>query len=271
MIDTHSHLFCEEFNDDLDATIQRAKEAGVARIYMPNIDDESIDDLLRVCRAYPDYCFPMMGFHPTSVDERWKERLEVVHRALQESLQQPETHLQYVGIGEVGMDLYWDKTYLREQQLALDEQIQWALQLDLPLIIHCREAYPELFEVMAPYRGTALRGIFHSFTGTAAEAEQVMTYERFKIGVNGVFTFKKSPLPDIFTAHIPLDRLVLETDSPYLAPVPYRGRRNESSFVGSVRKKLAEVYQRTEDEIDEITTQNATKLFTKPDRVFKIH
>jgi TatD DNase family protein len=263
MIDTHSHLFCEEFNDDLDATIQRAKEAGVTRIYMPNIDDESVDDLLRVCRAYPGYCFPMIGFHPTSVDAGYRPRLDAVHRRLTESLEQPETHLPYVGIGEVGMDLYWDKTYLREQQAVLDEQIGWALECDLPLIIHCRDAYPELFEVMAPYRDTALRGIFHSFTGTADEARQVMDYERFKIGVNGVFTFKKSPLPAVFHAGIPLERIVLETDSPYLAPLPYRGRRNESAYVASVRKKVAEVYQREEGEIDEITTQNALEVFKK--------
>jgi TatD DNase family protein len=265
MIDTHSHLFCEEFNDDLDATIQRAKDAGVTRIYMPNIDDESTADLLRTCRAYPDYCFPLIGFHPTSVDAGYRPRLDTVHRQLLDSLEQPETHLPYVGIGEVGMDLYWDKTYLSEQQLVLDEQIQWALDYDLPLIIHCREAYPELLEVMAPYKGTALRGIFHSFTGTAAEAEQVLDYAQFKIGVNGVFTFKKSPLPEIFRQQIPLERIVLETDSPYLAPVPYRGRRNESAYVASVLRRVAEVYGRTDGEIDEITTQNALEVFKKWD------
>jgi TatD DNase family protein len=262
MIDTHSHLFCEEFRDDLPATIQRAREAGVARIYMPNIDDESLDDLESVCRAYPDYCFPLIGFHPTSVDPRWRERLQAVHRRLLQSLEQPDG-LTYVGIGEVGMDLYWDQTYLREQQQALDEQIHWALDCDLPLIIHCREAYPALFEVMEPYRSTPLRGIFHSFTGTAQELEQVLAYERFKIGVNGVFTFKKSPLPALFTGQVPLERVVLETDSPYLAPVPFRGRRNESAYVASVLRRIAEAYGRTEGETDEITTQNALEVFKK--------
>jgi TatD DNase family protein len=265
MIDTHSHLFCEEFNADLPDTIQRAKAAGVARIYMPNIDDESIADLLRVCRTYAGYCYPLMGFHPTSVDAGYRPRLQAVRQALEENMQHAEPALKYTGIGEVGMDLYWDKTYLAEQQRVLDEQIQWALEYDLPLIIHCREAYPQLFEVMDAYKRTPLRGIFHSFTGTADEATQVMDYGRFKIGVNGVFTFKKSPLPEIFRQQVPLDRLVLETDSPYLAPVPYRGRRNESSYVASVLAKVSEVYERTCDEIDAITTQNALEVFKKWD------
>jgi TatD DNase family protein len=262
MIDTHSHLFCEEFDDDFDATVARAREAGVERIYMPNIDDTTLDALQHACLAYPDYLIPLMGFHPTSVDADYRPRLEAVHRRLVESMQQPEA-LQYAGIGEAGMDLYWDQTYLSEQQHAFDEQIQWALEYHLPLIIHCRQAFPQLFEVLAPYRQTGLTGIFHSFTGTAAEAEQILAYERFKIGVNGVFTFKKSPLPELFRAGIPLDRVVLETDCPYLAPVPHRGQRNESAYVADVRKKVAEVYGRTEAEIDAITTQNSLEVFKK--------
>ena len=265
MIDTHSHMFGEEFRTDLDEAILRAKSAGVTRIYMPNIDDESIDDLRRACRIHAGYLFPLMGFHPTSVDARYRERLDIVHRELERNLREEVPCLRYAGIGEVGMDLYWDKTYLREQQYVLDEQIQWALTYDLPLILHCREAFAPLFEVMKAYRDTPLRGIFHSFTGTAEELEEVMTYERFKIGINGVFTFKKSPLPQLFTDRVPLERIVVETDSPYLAPMPHRGGRNESAYVADVVRKVAAAYERPEHEIDEITTQNALEVFKKSD------
>ena len=221
MIDTHSHLFVEEFSDDLRQTIQRAKDAGVTYIFMPNIDDTTISDMLRVCSEFPGYCFPMLGFHPTSVNAQSMSVVKDMKRLL-------DGEHPYIAIGEVGMDLYWDKTYLKEQQRVFDEQIQWALEYQLPLVIHCREAFPELFEVLKPYKDTELSGVFHSFTGTQDEADELMEYTRFMIGVNGVVTFKKSSLPGILQS-IPLNRLVLETDCPYLAPPPYRGKRNESS------------------------------------------
>lgn len=254
MIDTHSHLFAEEFAEDLPAVIQRAKDVGVKKVLMPNIDDTTVEDMLRVCSVYKDYCYPMLGFHPTSVADDYAPRLQQLKSLLHEG--HP-----YIAIGEVGMDLYWDRTYLKEQQRVLDEQIQWALTYDLPLVLHCREAFPQLFEVMSPYRTTSLSGIFHSFTGTEAEAAQILAdYPRFLIGINGVVTFKKSTLPDILK-QIPMERIVLETDSPYLAPVPFRGKRNESSYIKKVSERLAEIYGTNEEEIDRVTSHNALKVF----------
>lgn len=253
MIDTHSHLFVEEFTEDLPAVVDRARAAGVSKVFMPNIDDTTVEDMLEVCAVYKGYCFPMIGFHPTSVDADSAPRIRNMKKRL--SGEHP-----YIAIGEVGMDLYWDKTYLKEQQKALDEQIQWALEYRLPLVLHCREAFPELFEVLAPYKNTELNGIFHSFTGTSEEAEQVLEYSRFVFGINGVVTFKKSTLPEILT-RIPLDRIVLETDSPYLAPVPFRGKRNESSYIKNVAIKLAEIYGMDFEKVDRITTDNALKVF----------
>ena len=253
MIDTHTHLFVEEFKDDLPMVVQRARDAGVERVFMPNIDDESLDDLLDSCARYPGYCYPMLGYHPTSVDGsslakvmRMKELLVDGHP--------------FIAIGEVGLDLYWDKTYLHEQQVVLDEQIHWALEWNLPVVIHCREAFAELFDLLEPYKRTGLNGVFHSFTGTIVEAQKALEYDNFMMGINGVVTFKKSTLPEVLK-QVPLDRLVLETDSPYLAPTPFRGKRNESSYVGKVADKLAEIYGLSATEICSITTRNALKVF----------
>ena len=257
MIDTHSHLFSEEFKADLPEVIARAREVGVTHILMPNIDETSVDDMHNVCRQYPGFCYPMIGFHPTSVNAESLDKVQAMKRLLVKG--HP-----YVAIGEVGLDLYWDKTYLREQQQVLEEQIQWALEYDLPLVIHCRDAFPELFGVLEPYKKTALRGVFHSFTGTLDEARELLDYSRFMIGVNGVVTFKKSTLPQALT-EIPLTRLVLETDSPYLVPVPFRGKRNETSYVKRVAVKLAELYEMEIGEVERQTTENALKLFKIPE------
>lgn len=253
MIDTHSHLFVEEFKEDLPEVIARAKEVGVTHVFMPNIDDTTVDDMLHVCRQFPGFCFPMLGFHPTSVDAEAYEKVRRMEPLLVEG--HP-----FIAVGEVGLDLYWDKTYLKEQQAVLDEQIQWALKWDLPLVIHCREAFPQLFEVLSPYKNTLLKGVFHSFTGTLDEAEQLLDYERFMIGINGVVTFKKSTLPEALKI-VPLERLVLETDSPYLAPMPFRGKRNESSYVKRVAVKLAELYEMEIGVVEQKTALNALKLF----------
>ena len=261
MIDTHSHLFVEEFNEDLPEVIRRAREAGVTHVFMPNIDDTTVEDMLRVCADYPGYCYPMFGFHPTSVDG------DVMHKVRQMKERLVEGH-PYIAIGEVGLDLYWDKTWLKEQEAVLDEQIQWALEWDLPLVIHCREAFPELFRVLSPYKDTALRGVFHSFTGTADEAAELMTYPHFMVGINGVVTFKKSTLPEALK-EVPLERLVLETDSPYLAPVPFRGKRNESAYVSRVAARLAELYGTEIGSVGRQTTENALKVFKIREEVFK--
>ena len=254
MIDTHSHIFSEEFKEDLSEVIARAKEIGVEKIFMPNIDDTSVEDMLNVCQAYPDYCFPMIGFHPTSV-----EGPDAIYKVREMKKHLVEGH-PYIAVGEVGLDLYWDKTWLKEQQLILDEQIQWALEWNLPLVIHCREAFPELFQVLEPYKHTELTGVFHSFTGTVDEARELMDYSRFMIGINGVVTFKKSTLPEVLQ-EVPLTKLVLETDSPYLAPVPFRGKRNETSYVKRVAVKLAELYGMEIGEVERQTTGNALKVF----------
>ena len=254
MIDTHSHIFSEEFKEDLPEVIARAKEIGVEKIFMPNIDDTSVEDMLDVCQAYPGYCFPMIGFHPTSV-----EGPDAIYKVKEMKKRLVEGH-PYIAIGEVGLDLYWDKTWLKEQQQILDEQIQWALEWKLPLVIHCREAFPALFQVLEPYKHTELTGVFHSFTGTVDEVRELMDYSRFMVGINGVVTFKKSTLPEALK-EVPLSKLVLETDSPYLAPVPFRGKRNETSYVKRVAVKLAELYGMEIGEVERQTTENALKVF----------
>lgn len=252
IVDSHAHLFLEEFSEDLPQIINRARMAGVSHICMPNIDDTTIDSLLRVCREYEGYCHPMMGLHPTSVDASYENRLHII----EEELHRPG----YVAIGEVGMDLYWDRTYLHEQQTVLKLQLQWALELDLPVVIHCREAMEETLSLLEPYRGKPLRGVFHSFTGTAKDAARILRHDGFCIGVNGIVTFKKSPLPAMLPS-IPLDRLLLETDAPYLAPVPHRGKRNESSFLTCTLQKVSECYGLTQEEVAHATSLNALRLF----------
>lgn len=255
MIDTHSHLFVEEFVEDLSEVILRAQHAGVSHIFMPNIDDTTVDNMLAVCGAYPGYCFPMIGFHPTSVDANAMDKVKRMKEYL------VDNH-PFIAVGEVGIDLYWDKTYCLEQQRIFDEQIQWAMEWNLPLVIHCREAFDELLEVMAPYKNTDLSGIFHSFTGTCEDVLRVLDYRNFMIGINGVVTFKKSTLPEVLQ-NVPLSRIVVETDSPYLAPAPFRGKRNESSYIIKVVEKLAEVYSLRVDEISQITSKNALKVFKR--------
>lgn len=253
LIDTHSHLFLEEFAEDLEAVIERAQIAGVSHIFMPNIDSTTIESLLGVCSRYENYCFPMIGLHPTSVNENYYSELDVVLREL-------KSDKKYVAIGEVGMDLYWDKTYEKEQAAVLSKQLEWALDFDLPVVIHCRDAFDSICEVLRKFSGSSLRGIFHSFTGTAAEAMYLMEHFDFLLGINGIVTFKKSTIPDVLKV-IPLEKIVLETDSPYLAPVPCRGRRNESANVKYVLLKVAEIYGKTPEEVAKITSESALKVF----------
>jgi TatD DNase family protein len=252
-IDTHSHLFLEEFAEDLPLVMQRAKAAGVSRIYMPNIDCSTIKPLLDTVARYPDYCFPMIGLHPTSVNSGFREELKVMKEMLEQS--HP-----FVAIGEVGMDLYWDRTFIDEQFEAFETQIQWSAQYQLPLVIHSRDSFEEVYQVIKRNEDKNLKGIFHSFTGTKEEAERLLQFNGFYLGINGVVTFKKSTLPEVLKS-VPLERLVLETDSPYLTPAPNRGKRNESANVKDTLLKLAAIYQRPAEEVAEITTINALKIF----------
>ena len=253
LIDTHSHLFLEEFSEDLPQVIERARSAGVTHIFMPNIDSTTIDSMLSVCNTYNDYCFPMIGLHPTSVNADYEKELEIVARELR-------SFNKYIAIGEVGMDLYWDKTFLKEQQIVLDKQINWALEYDLPVVIHCRDAFGYIYNVLEPYKNTSLKGVFHSFTGTDDEAARILEFSGFLIGINGVVTFKKSRLPEVLTK-IPLEKIVLETDSPYLTPVPNRGKRNESAYVKDTLMKISEIYRMSPETVGSVTSENALKVF----------
>lgn len=253
LIDTHSHLFLEEFSEDLPQVIERARAVGITNIFMPNIDSTTIDAMLSVCNTYKGYCFPMIGLHPTSVNADYERELEFVAREL-------ESSREYVAIGEVGMDLYWDKTFLKEQQTVLDRQINWALEYELPVVIHCRDAFDYIYKVLEPYKNTSLKGIFHSFTGSAEEAARILEFSGFSIGINGVVTFKKSHLPEVLL-EIPLEKIVLETDSPYLTPVPNRGKRNESANVKDTLMKVSEIYRMSPEAVGNVTSENALKVF----------
>ncbi|MCF0256968.1 TatD family hydrolase [Bacteroides heparinolyticus] len=253
LVDSHSHLFLEEFKEDLPQVMARARAAGVTHIFMPNIDSTTIEPMLRVCRAYKGYCYPMIGLHPTSVNADYVQELEVMARELDSSKE-------YVAIGEIGMDLYWDKTFLKEQEMALNRQIEWALEYDLPVVIHCREAFDYIYNVLKPYQDTTLRGIFHSFTGTLEEACRIMEFPDFVIGINGVVTFKKSTLPEVLK-EIPLERIVLETDSPYLTPAPNRGKRNESAYLKDTLLKVAQVYDYSPEYVAQLTSDAVFKVF----------
>lgn len=252
LIDTHSHLFVDDFDADRPEVMLRAREAGITHILMPNIDVASVEPMLRVCGEYPGYCFPMIGLHPTEVDANYRDALTALNPLLDEH--------PFIAIGEVGLDLYWDKTYKKEQLAVLDEQIGWALERDLPLVIHSREAFPELYALFSHYKDSPIRGVFHSFTGTADEAHALLEFPGFMLGINGVVTFKKSTLPDALS-EVPLSRIVVETDSPYLAPAPYRGKRNESSYVVRVVEKLSEIYALSLDAIADATYRNACAVF----------
>lgn len=253
-IDTHSHLFLEEFAEDLPLVMQRAKAAGVSRIYMPNIDCSTIKPLLDTVAQYPDYCFPMIGLHPTSVNADFREELKVMKELLDQS--HP-----FVAIGEVGMDLYWDRTFINEQFEAFETQIQWSAEYRLPLVIHSRDSFEEVYQVIKRNEHKNLKGIFHSFTGKVEEAERLLQFDGFYLGINGVVTFKKSTLPEVLK-NVPLERIVLETDSPYLTPAPNRGKRNESANVKDTLMKLAAIYQCSPENVADVTTMNALKIFS---------
>ena len=249
--DTHTHLYSEEFDQDRDDMIQRAKDAGVSRFFIPAIDSSSTERMLDLEKNHPNEMFLMMGLHPTYVKENYKEELTHVKKWLDKR--------SFYAIGEIGIDLYWDKTFLKQQQEAFRIQIQWAKEKKLPIVIHCRDAFEEVFEILEAEKGADLFGIFHCFTGTLAQAEQAISYN-MKLGIGGVATFKKGKI-DKFLNQIDIKNIVLETDAPYLAPTPYRGKRNESSYITNVVDKLVAIYGLTFDEISEITTQNSKDIF----------
>ncbi len=251
LTDTHTHLYSEAFDEDRDAMMQRAIAVGVQRFFVPAIDSTYTEGMYALEKAYPDQVFLMSGLHPTHVKENYQE--ELAHVAEQLAARK------FYAVGEIGIDLYWDKTFLKQQQEAFRTQIQWAKKHQLPIVIHCRDAFDEVFEVLESEKGTDLFGIFHCFTGTLAQAKQAIGYN-MKLGIGGVVTFKNGKI-DQFLNQIPLECIVLETDAPYLAPTPYRGKRNESSYVVQVLEKLSDIYQVSEAEVAKITTQNSVEVF----------
>ena len=253
--DTHTHLDGEEFKADLPDVIGRAKAQGVGRVLVPAIDLKSVDTVLAVCRQFPGYAFPMIGLHPEEVKADWETQLR--------QLKARFTEASFIAIGEVGLDFYWDRTFEREQLLAFEAQVEWAVETQLPLMIHCRKAQNELLHILKRYEKELSGGVFHCFTGNQKEAEQMMKFERFALGIGGVLTFKSSHLREDLPAVVPLERIVLETDSPYMAPVPHRGERNESAFVRLVLEKLAEVYGVSAEEMARTTEENVRRIFTK--------
>jgi len=256
IIDTHSHLDGEEFAEDLPEVIQRAKNAGIEKVFIPGICLKDTPRLLNVCNSFPDYLYPMIGLHPENVMD------EDYHYALSE-LEKLIVPSKAIAIGEVGLDLYWDDTHKAEQVEAFEIQIGWAEKYGLPLMIHSRNAHKELMEIMERHRSFNLSGVFHCFTGTVDEAKDLLSFPNFMIGIGGVLTFKKSTLREVVKEAIPLSRMVLETDSPYMAPVPNRGKRNESSYVKLVAEKLSEIFELKIDDIVLQTRENTEIVFKK--------
>jgi TatD DNase family protein len=251
LIDTHTHLYASEFAADRADVINRAKEAGVLQFVLPAIDSETTEAMHALKRDYPNTMHLMMGLHPTHVGDTVAEELAHVYAQLQQH--------QFVAVGEIGMDLYWDKNYKKAQQEAFAQQITWALEFDLPIVIHCRDAFDEIFEVLEGVNNTKLRGVFHCFTGDITQAQRAIDLNML-VGIGGVVTFKNAGLSETL-AQIPLASVVLETDAPYLAPTPHRGKRNESSFLPLIATKVASVYGLNTHKIAQITTQNAKKIF----------
>jgi TatD DNase family protein len=252
LTDTHSHLYAEQFSEDIDQVMSRCLADGVKRIFLPNIDESSIDSMLALEDSYPNTCFSMMGLHPCSVKENFEEQLAIVRTWLDRK--------NFVAIGEIGIDLYWDKSLLAEQQEAFRRQIIWAKELGKPIIIHARDSFDEIFEIVDELNDHRLSGIFHCFTGSAQQAQKIIDYGDFWLGIGGVLTFKNGGV-DKVVKDIDIKHLVLETDSPYLAPTPYRGKRNESSYLKLIAMKLAEIKGVSLEEVAEITTENSKEIF----------
>ena len=251
MIDTHCHLDGEEFAEDLEAVIARAREAGVEAIGVPGIDLKSCETVIALCEKFPGFCFPMLGLHPEEVENDWKEVLNAIAPMLSE----------VIAIGEVGLDFYWSREFEEAQLQAFEEQVRWSVEMRLPLMIHCRKAQNEMLHILKRYKEELPGGVFHCFTGNTIEAQELLQFDHFVLGIGGLLTFKKSKLPETLLEAVPLERIVLETDAPYMAPVPMRGQRNEPAFVAHVRRKLAEVYGVSEETVDRVTTANVQRIF----------
>ena len=282
-IDTHCHLDGEEFAADLDEVVARAREAGVTKVLVPGIDLKSCQTVLDLCSQYPGYCYPMLGLHPEEVRSDWPEILAQLKSSI---IHHPSSIIHHpspithhpssithhpssithhpspvIAIGEVGLDFYWSREFEQEQLEAFEEQVRWSVETRLPLMIHCRKAQNEMVTILKRYANDLPGGVFHCFTGNEIEARELLQFDRFLLGIGGVLTFKKSNLPVTLPAAVPLDRIVLETDAPYMAPVPHRGQRNEPAFVLEVLRKMAECYGVSEETVCAITNANVTRIF----------
>lgn len=251
IIDSHSHIYSSEFKNEYSEIIERAKTAGVEKIILPNIDSSSINAMLRLSDEYPNYCLPLIGIHPTSVNEDYDKELEIIEYWLNKR--------SFFGIGEIGLDYYWDKTFKEEQIIVLETQLNWCLKHNLPAVLHIRDAFEDIFDIIEPFCKKGLTGVFHSFTGTLEEGQRAIDLG-FLIGVNGLVTFKNAGI-DKLIAQLPLEKLIVETDAPYLAPVPFRGKRNESAYVSYVVDKISDLKEVPVSKVSKITTANCKKLF----------
>ncbi|HBF05154.1 MAG TPA: hydrolase TatD [Prevotella sp.] len=276
IIDTHTHLDAEEFDEDRAEAFARAKEAGVGKVFLPAIDVKTTHAVLELSRQYPGYAYPMIGLHPEEVKADWKEQLSELRKILEShfvdsDLVKNDSCVQnackgrklsdFIAIGEVGLDYYWSREFEHEQLEAFEEQVKWSVETQLPLMIHCRKGQNEMVHLLRLYEKDLPGGVFHCFTGNQKEAEELLTFDKFVLGVGGVSTFKSSHLREDLPAVVPMDRIVLETDSPYMAPVPYRGKRNESAFVVEVLKTLAKAYGVAEEALAEQTNKTVEKVF----------
>jgi TatD DNase family protein len=265
-VDTHCHLDGEEFDQDRAEVMQRAREAGCKAIFLPAIDLPSSQRILALSQQYPDFLYPMIGLHPEEVRADWREQLAEIRRCVGTEVRRYEgtevrgCENRLVAIGEVGLDFYWSREFEKEQLEAFEEQVRWSVETRLPLMIHCRKAQNEMVHILKRYASELPGGVFHCFTGNEKEAAELLQFDRFVLGVGGVLTFKKSHLPEVLQT-VPLSRIVLETDSPYMAPVPMRGKRNESAYVLYVLKKLAESLGVTEEEVARQTNENVKRVF----------
>ncbi|NBC82861.1 MAG: YchF/TatD family DNA exonuclease [Bacteroidetes bacterium] len=251
-VDTHTHLYLQQFDTDRDHVMEAAQHAGIGKMFLPGIDSTYTNRMLALCNEYPELCYPMIGLHPTSVKNGWQKEMDHVHETL-------NNHTFY-GIGETGIDLYWDKSTLEDQKMAFREQIQLAMDNQLPLIIHARDSFNEILEVLEQENSDKLFGIFHCFTGNYEQANRILELKGFKLGIGGVVTFKNAGL-DKVVSRLDLANIVLETDSPYLAPAPFRGKRNETAYLVKVAEKLSDIYGLPIEDIENVTTRNALNLF----------
>lgn len=267
IVDTHTHLDGEEFDEDRSEVILRAKEAGVGMVFLPAIDVKTSEAVLKLSHEYPGYAYPMVGLHPEEVKADWKEQLKKIEAILDEHLTAVDGlngikyKSDYIAIGEIGLDFYWSREFEKEQLEAFEKQVEWSCETGLPLMIHCRKAQNEILHILRKWKDKLPGGVFHCFTGNQQEAKELLEYDNFVLGIGGESTFKSSHLREDLPAAVPLERIVLETDSPYMAPVPYRGKRNESAFVVQVMKTLATAYGVSEEEVAKVTNQNVERVF----------